>query len=234
MAGRIRKKGRRRKRVRKRRINPVRAALVLALLAGFFILVVSGLSKLAGAVRSGFEKKREDSGVYSVEIKKDGSIIDTVYESFDNESYDEDALTGMVNDAIASYNQAGSGEEAVRLLSLKFPSKMVRLQIKYRSVEDYNKFNGENLVIGDTSVLSEKIAAGLKFVEGGDVSSDSGELSEMDAGAVIVNNDVKLILPSDIIAWSGNVTLDGKRSARLKKGEESSAVLFRGNLHYGF
>lgn len=118
-----------------------------------FLLVVS----LAGC---GKDKKTEVyEGSNTVEIKKDGSITNTITDGFDSELYEEERLEEFALKEAAEYNHE-NGEGAISIKKLEAEKEKVTLTMEYRTAEDFAEFNGYPFFCG---TVSEAFDAGYDF-----------------------------------------------------------------------
>jgi hypothetical protein len=95
----------------------------------------------------------------TVFIRKDGSVVSTDVEEFDENTYDTDSLKSYVNDAIDSYN-GEYGNNSVKLKKLTVKDGKATLTIQYASAADYQRFNDIELYTGS---VTEALAAGYSF-----------------------------------------------------------------------
>lgn len=118
-----------------------------------FLLVVS----LAGCGKD--EKTESYEGSNTIEIKKDGSIINTITDSFDSELYDEELLEEFALREAAEYNHE-NGEEALSIKKLETGKEKVSITMEYRTADDFAQFNGYPFFCG---TVSEAVDAGYDF-----------------------------------------------------------------------
>ena len=109
--------------------------------------------------------KADESTVF---VLKNGRIVSTDVEDFDEKTYDKDGLTQYVKQEIRAYNDK-NGKGSVALKKLVVGDKKATLTISYKTAEDYAKFNDIELYTGS---IAEALAHGYTFE--GDFASVSG------------------------------------------------------------
>ena len=92
----------------------------------------------------GTSYKADESTVF---VLKDGKIVSTDVENFDEKTYDKDGLKEYVKNEIDTYNEK-NGKGSVSLKKLDTGEKKATLTIAYRTAEDYQKFNDMELYTG--------------------------------------------------------------------------------------
>ena len=81
----------------------------------------------------GTSYKADESTVF---VLKDGKIVSTDVENFDEKTYDKDGLKEYVKNEIDTYNEK-NGKGSVSLKKLDTGEKKATLTIAYRTAEDY-------------------------------------------------------------------------------------------------
>ena len=95
----------------------------------------------------GTSYKADESTVF---VLKDGKIVSTDVENFDEKTYDKDGLKEYVKNEIDTYNEK-NGKGSVSLKKLDTGEKKATLTIAYRTAEDYQKFNDMELYTGSVA-----------------------------------------------------------------------------------
>ena len=108
----------------------------------------------------------EESTVF---VQKDGKIVSTDVEEFDENLYSKEELEEYVNQYISEYTDE-YGKKSVKLKDISVADGTAVLSIEYATAEDYTRFNGIELFAGS---VAEALAAGYGFTaEFADVSGD--------------------------------------------------------------
>ena len=78
-----------------------------------------------------------------VEVRKDGSITETLVEDFAEEYYDEESLRNMLLAEVAEFNKS-HGDAAVSVDKLEREDGAVTVQLTYPSAEIYSQYNTDD------------------------------------------------------------------------------------------
>lgn len=163
-----------------------------------------------------------DAEQNTVFILKDGKVITTDVETFDETEYDQAGLETYINEHISGYI-AEHGEDAVKLEELKVEEGIAKMTISYAAAKDYSEFNGIELFTGS---MAEALAAGYSF-DSKFVEVKDGVAGEEVATTVFKGNDdykVVVIKANTRVEVKGkiayvsseNVVLDGKNAVVIK------------------
>ena len=132
----------------------------------------------------GTSYKADESTVF---VLKDGKIVSTDVENFDEKTYDKDGLKEYVKNEIDTYNDTGE--------------KKATLTIAYRTAEDYQKFNDMELYTGS---VAEALAAGYSF-DGSFASVKNGKIKACESSAFLDDSSYKVV----VIRGNTNVKVKG-------------------------
>ena len=158
------------------------------------LAVILCLGVLAGC---GTSYTAEESTVF---ILKNGKIVSTDVDDFDENTYDQDDLKKYIESTIDSYNdENGKGLVSLKNLSVKDGRSV--LTISYASASDYQKFNDIELFTGS---VAEALAAGYS-VDGEFASVSGGDIKACDAKAFLDDADYKVV----VIRGNTNVKVKG-------------------------
>ena len=125
-------------------------------------------------------------------VLKDGKIVSTDVENFDEKTYDKDGLKEYVKNEIDTYNEK-NGKGSVSLKKLDTGEKKATLTIAYRTAEDYQKFNDMELYTGS---VAEALAAGYSF-DGSFASVKNGKIKACESSAFLDDSSYKVV----VIRW---------------------------------
>ncbi len=137
----------------------------------------------------------------TVFVQKDGGIVSTDVEEFDENTYDAEGLKEYVDQAIDTYNEE-NGKGLVKLKNLAIQDGKATLTIQYASASDYQKFNGIELYTGS---VVDALAAGYSF-DDSFASVTDGEIASCEAGVFLNDPEYKVV----IIRGNTNVKVKGK------------------------
>jgi len=152
----------------------------------------------------------------TVELKKDGSIVEYTVEEFSASYYDADELETFVNAEVESYLSEHDG--TIKVSRNEVEDETAYLTLKYDSTDTYADFNGTECFSGS---IVQAQTAGYDFEQDFlDVNSEDGD--ESDEGSVSVEETViQAVIPGSvvvedddlkvlIIQCSTNVVVPGK------------------------
>ena len=134
----------------------------------------------------GTSYKADESTVF---VLKDGKIVSTDVENFDEKTYDKDGLKEYVKNEIDTYNEK-NGKGSVSLKKLDTGEKKATLTIAYRTAEDYQKFNDMELYTGS---VAEALAAGYSF-DGSFASVKNGKIKACESSAFLYDSSYKVVV----------------------------------------
>lgn len=158
------------------------------------LVAVMCLGMLAGC---GTSYATDESTVF---VLKDGKIVSTDVEDFDEGTYDTDGLKDYVDQAIDTYSEE-NGKGLVKLKDLSVKDDKAVLTMEYASASDYQKFNEIELFTGS---VAEALAAGYSF-DADFASVSDGKIESCDSSAFLNDPDYKVV----IIKGNTNVQVKG-------------------------
>ena len=180
-----------------------------------------GLVLCAGMLAGCSTKLQADTD--TVYVTKNGKVISVDTETFDQSYYDEAELKDYVESTVESYN-ADYGKDAVKVQSISVEDGNAKLEMEYKTVDDYAAFNGVELYQGK---IVQAMAAGYDFDADFAGVSDDGTygvakedvISQEDLKVVIIKANTDVKIDGKILYVScENVTVTGKDTVSIKKG----------------
>lgn len=170
-----------------------------------------------------------EEDVTSVKIEKDGTVVNTIIEDFDESLYSVDALKNMVLSEAAAFNSS-SGEKSIAVDKLEAADGKVTVAMTFAGASEYSEFNDKVLFFG---TVLEGYEAGLDLditltstqKDGGKIGKE--EILNMgDSYMVILEELIQVMTPSKIIYASENVAvLSGNSAKVLDNGEAAYLIL---------
>lgn len=174
----------------------------------------------------GQEKEAETT---SVKIEKDGTVVNTIIEDFDESLYNVDALKSMVLSEAAAFNSSSEGN-SISVDKLEAADGKVTVVMTFSGASGYSEFNEKVLFFGtvlegyeagfdlDISLISTK-------KDGGEIGKE--EILQMgESGLIVLEEPVNVITPSKIMYASENVAVLSDESAKvLDNGEAAYLIL---------
>lgn len=159
-----------------------------------------------------------------VYVDKKGAVTSLDVDSFQQDYYDEEGLKSDVDETVAVYN-AANGKGAVKVESLTVEDQRASLTMKYKTAEDYSKFNDMEFYQGK---VVTSLAAGYTFdeefvkVEKGKVTGSATKQDiyhEDSLKVVIVKANIDVKVEGEICYVSSkNVKLTGSDSVSIREG----------------
>lgn len=188
-----------------------------------FVCMVLGLCMCVGMF-AGCGTTTLESETNIVYVGKKGTVTSLDIEHFDQDYYDAQELETFVNDAVTEYTKE-HGKNSVKVQELTVEEGTARLQMKYKTAEDYAAFNGIELYQGK---LIDSLAAGYVFdgefakVEDGKVLGGATKqeiYKEQDLKVVIIRANTDVQVDGDICYVScENVELAGTNRVSIREG----------------
>ena len=187
-----------------------------------FGCMVLGLCLCMGLLAGcGTTVEGESSVVY---VEKNGTVISLDVEELAQDYYDAEELESFVNDAVSEYTEE-HGRSSVKVQELTVEEGTARLQMQYKTADDYSAFNGIELYQGK---VIDSLAAGYVFdgefarVEDGKVigAATKHEIyAEDDLKVVIIRANTDVQVDGEICFVScENVELTGNSSVSIREG----------------
>lgn len=180
------------------------------------VLLCAGLLSGCGTSLAG-----DTSVVY---VNKKGEVLSLDVEEMNQDFYDETELKAFVDEAVEDYTSEYD-KNAVKVESLTVEDGTAKLQMKYKTTDDYTRFNGIELYQG--KVVSA-LAAGYAFdgefarVEDGKVTGTATKqeiYAAEDLKVVVIRANTDVKVDGDICYVScENVKLTGADSVSIREG----------------
>ncbi|MCR5657625.1 MAG: hypothetical protein K6G06_09210 [Butyrivibrio sp.] len=162
----------------------------------------------------------------TISISKDGTVDNLIVEDFDEGLYNIDELKEMTDQEVSSYNQA-NGDDAVLVKDIKLDNGKVRMEMTFKTAEDYAGFTYEKLTYGAVSSakLSGQSIVNLVDADGNAVSPEViDELSE--EHIIVTTNKDKMVLPYKVKYVSTGVVIEKNNIVDLSQvGEDGEALI---------
>jgi len=166
--------------------------------------------------------KPDETGIL---VEKNGTIKSVIKESLDKSYYDETELKSMIDDTVNSYNTK-MGTEQVEIEKYQVKDREATLEILYDSFDDYQEMNRVKFYQGDLSGVQGTIyeLQGTFFQVSKGKVQDTVDASTVMAtsnyNVVVLEEDILVQVPGNIVFISSNMELLGENKARAK-GKES-------------
>lgn len=177
-----------------------------------------------------------DTEVNSLTIDKNGSVENTIVESFDKEYYDLDGLNTMIQDSIDQYCRQNPTSE-ITVVSSEVKNSQVRVTMKYDSAASYTGYNSELLFAG---TVQEAYEAGydlnVSLVSAKDETDRIGkqELLGMGDHHIVImelpdsaEDGMRLSCFGEILYTGDGVSLLNKKTADIEQTQGVSVVVFK-------
>ncbi len=158
------------------------------------------------------EKYIGDINENTITINEDGSIREIACENFADTSYDISGLKDDIKSDIEKY--CGSDKkDAVKLLEYKEDSKIVKVAIDYKSLDDYNAFNGTSYMNSQDLLAFGDVA--LKDMAGNDIYVSGIDTSAAAYKIFSADSAFTLNISGEIVYYNGHVSINGSNSAKF-------------------
>ena len=150
-------------------------------------------------------------------VGKDGTITESLVESFDKEYYDAEELRRSIESAVNAYN---GGTDAVTLGAVTAEEGVARTILTYKTGNDFAAFHGNDFFLG---TVSEAYDAGYTFLsmkdKAGNVISASDVLELGEAHMLIIQEATAVETPEKIRYVSEGVNaFESDKRAEVPEG----------------
>lgn len=186
------------------------------------ILLALSLMCFAQGCKGAAEADRE-----TLEIKKNGSVVETVRESFTEEYYNVDDLKVYITEQLNAYNEDFS-EAQITLGDCELKGQIAEVVLTYENIEDYKAFNQVDLFVGDLETLAETSYhdnVNLKDKKDAVVSLSHLIASGESYKSVVVTKSCEVIVSGKIAYVSENVDILSGKSANVVLNDEACAYI---------
>ncbi len=168
----------------------------------------------------------EPEEISTIEVQKDGSIIQSTVGSFDKDYYSKEDLESFAKEEIQSYSASGDGTIELSDISM-LDDGNVKLTLKFDNSETYTAFEGKTLFMG---TIAQAIVAGyepsgyMTPVEEGESADASVKVKKadytMDMNILVVQEQYEVTVPGEIL-WVSSVgtKLTGESSVQINTDE---------------
>lgn len=188
-----------------RKMKKIKLLLVAAAVAGL----------VTGCGRSSFEPDQT-----GISVNKNGSIVSVIKESLDKNYYNQTELETMIHDTVDLYN-TNTGEERVEIDEYQVENGVATLKMTYDSGQDYRDLNQVRFFQGDLAGIqgTEYQVQGTFFeIDNGTVTGKtvdaSGVLSGSNHNIIVLEEEILVQVPGDILYVSSNVEVIGDKEAK--------------------
>jgi len=157
----------------------------------------------------------------AISVEKDYAVVSYIKESFDKAYYNSGELEATIDQAIYEYNEK-AGAEIIEKTEFEVKNQIAEVEIKYATGDAYSKFNDITLFSGD---VVGAYHAGYDFA-GPFQSIEKGKVTRVDVtgneilnsynyGILILEENVDVYVPGNIVYASSNVQITGRRTATV-------------------
>lgn len=198
--------------------------------------IVLGILMILSAcmVGCGSVLTKEEELVTSVSIQKDGTLKGVIVEEFNESYYDAEALTEMIQEAIADYTKQNiTAQITLESCELVENDTKVKVVINYDSAQSYTDFNSETIFVG---TIQEAYEAGydmnlkLYAVSQEEQSEPLTKQEILNMGTehiVIMEENMRVNCYGNILYVGNGVSLVSKKTADMENADGLSALIFK-------
>ena len=198
-----------------------------------FVIIVIGIFAFGSC---GVDYTETDTN--TVYVLKDGKIVSTDIEKFDQSTYDSEKLKTYLASIVNTYNQE-NGEKSLKQKVLTVEENVATLVLEYADTKVYTDINGVELFTG---TIQEAKAAGYNFEEtyakmkdGKAIVAASEEfMGSEEYKVVIIKSNTKVVVPGEVCFVSTkNVATVGEDYIVIKDGAMLIAEEVNENTEFG-
>lgn len=171
--------------------------------------------------------------VYSettLNIKKNGAIVNTIVEDFSQDYYQLEGLVSMMEKECTSYNES-TGKELVKIQNVEENNNIITAVMEYEDSAAYAGFNRTAFFVG---TIAQAYNAGydlnieLLCADGSDIPYGKEELLSMgEHHMVIMREAMNVQLFGDVVAYSDDVMeIGSSRKVMVTDSENLSYIVF--------
>ncbi|MBD5444944.1 MAG: hypothetical protein HDR29_05265 [Lachnospiraceae bacterium] len=171
------------------------------------------------------------SDMDTITIMKDGNIVQTIVDEFDQSLYSVDELSAMTQDKIKLYSEEDGD---IVCESVEENDNMVIVKISYKTGEDYTDFNDKELYFGTVSDASSSGYSVKDMIMNNGTPLSDEQFEQIKDNHVLIlqteaGEELGVNVYDKIIYMSDNVALSGKKDAVIEAGEEDklSCIVFK-------
>ncbi len=143
-----------------------------------------------------------------------GSLTQTIVEQMDEE-ISEDDLKAYINEKISAYNDANDAE-SISLRSCKISSSEARIEIVYKTCDDYSAFNHMECFLGTISEAKEQgYTFDTALIDGKGEKADNETISERanEWMVMIVEEPMNVKVYDKVLYTTDNAKITGRLTA---------------------
>lgn len=163
----------------------------------------------------------------TVYVLKDGKIISTDLENFDEKKYDQSELESYVAGIIDTYNKE-NGEDSVKQKEFSVEENAAALVLEYANADVYEDVNGVELFVGSIAdaekagyVLTEEIEF-AKMKDGKALAAVPADFADnAEYKVIVIKSNTKVVVPGEIgFVSTENTAKVGKDYVVIKAGSQ--------------
>lgn len=210
---------------RKRVSKATRQKQKLMIIGGAVIGLIAIIAIIATILFFVLKTDYTDVDTNTVFILKNGKIVSTDIEAFDEKSYDKEKLGDYVQQVIDTYNSE-NGEDMLKQNSYEVEENKATLVLEYANSDVYEDINGVELFTGTIQEANEAgysfTGAFAKMVDGKAIAATADEfVNEEGYKVVIIKSNTKVVLPGDVCFVSTeNISKVGEDYVVIKDGSQ--------------
>lgn len=186
-----------------------------------------GLLLVLGGCGNDADGSQETGDINSVQINKNGMVINTIEGSFDKEYYEEDSLKEFIQEEVDTFNETSDGG-SVALKKLKVKGERADIILQFDSAQEYSAFNHKVFYYGrvdDAADAGYDLSAVI--FKNTDNLEETVKLEEIgDRRLVVTDEDLTLQTSGDILYVSDNTVITDTQKADTP-GSELAYVIYK-------
>lgn len=223
---------------RKRVTKAQRQKQKLMITGGLAIVLLVLIIALAVFVFGSCGTNYAETDTNTVYVLKNGKIISTDVEAFDEKTYNKDELKAYIKENLDTYN-AEIGKNSLKQKSFEVEEGEAVLVLEYADANAYEAVNGVELFVGTVKEAQdagyEFEADYVKLTEGKAITASADDFTKSDDyKVVIIKSNTKVVVPGEICFVSTqNVAKVGEDYVLIKDGAQLLAEEKVENTEFG-
>ncbi len=164
----------------------------------------------------------------TLSIDKDGGVVGTIVENFEESYYNLDELSDMASKEASSYNSDFLSDKVfVDSAQKNEETGTVTITMSYKSTSDYSHFNQVSLFYGTVQEALDKgynVSSNLVDTNGVPVG-ENGINDNLDKHIIISTDKSNIIAPYNVLYMSKGTELKSKKEAAFENSTDETVQL---------
>lgn len=165
----------------------------------------------------------------TISIKKDGSVLSHIEESFEQSYYSQEELQQQILAEVSDYNRK-TGDSCISVEKIEAANSVATVQMTYKEAKNYAEFNGVTFFVGTPGEASasgynmDVVLSGVK--DSNETLGKADILATEDFKLIIFDTQEPVSLEGKALFVSDNVIVaDNQKSVSISEGSDKLAYI---------